>query len=83
MNCREGDMAIVVRCDRGDEWALGTPLRLTKPAKPSAKWGPMWHFEPEPKMEAHLVVAISDWALMPIGGPMVDQETLVDEPVAA
>jgi hypothetical protein len=71
MNCKQGDLAIVVRSEIGN---LGRIIRVLKCFERG--WGPEWSYEgnlvcPPGALDGR----VSDAALRPLRGDLLDEET--------
>ena len=72
MNCKKGDLALVVRSSAANNGKLVTCLELLPPGScnTSAEDGPLWRIDRELVWESPLGefpgYVVPDWALMPI-----------------
>ena len=83
MNCKPGDLAIVVMCPPGTEHLRGKIIRLTTLARPSEQTNgysmdttACWNYEgPRLKTKKHkTIMVVNDCCLRPIRGDELNQE---------
>lgn len=50
MNCKPNQLAMIVRCGKGDEWSLGAVIQVTNIFAASHTENPCWEFLPEGRL---------------------------------
>lgn len=69
MNCKKGDLAVIISASVGMEWVIGHICRVVQPITHPSGTGEGWVFEPPVRRGREWFDATLDCRLQPIRGP--------------